>query len=443
MQSPSFGLLSIFNLEPSPTTAGAEPVGTVAPHDFMALLNQLLPSVQTGVQNLPLQGTTAAIEPQSLPLETLSAEQAEALNTLMSQLTMGEISLLLPEAHNGAAGRETLNSSLSGEQLAFLSRQLKQHLQETETETEPTAPFNPAFVPTSPLAPLAQAIQRPAVPSALDESVRQSRPSVSLQTNVPINMAEQALDSRPQENLVNFQPKGGALNGSLPDSLELGASPIRQEALSSTLSAGVELAAEGSANTQLNAASAASNGLSSALASSHLSAALNPASAQALTPEALAHLELAQRLELGRDTQQWGGALAGRIVLMVKEGLHEASIHLDPPELGSLQIKLQMQQQQAAIQVQTAHPQVRELLEAQVQRLRDALAESGVALSEFDVSSQQQHAQQEQPSPQQQQQQAELGDSQGVVMAEEYLEDDSLALEQPKAYSLNLLDTFA
>jgi flagellar hook-length control protein FliK len=97
---------------------------------------------------------------------------------------------------------------------------------------------------------------------------------------------------------------------------------------------------------------------------------------------------LRERLDLGTDRQGWGLALGSRIVAMVANEVQQARIHLDPPELGSMEIRLQVQQEQTSIQVQVQNPQVREALEANAHRLREALAENGLALAGFDVAEQ-------------------------------------------------------
>ncbi|WP_430459784.1 flagellar hook-length control protein FliK [Thalassolituus sp. LLYu03] len=99
-------------------------------------------------------------------------------------------------------------------------------------------------------------------------------------------------------------------------------------------------------------------------------------------------LHTRDKLDFGQDRREWGGALGARIVTMVADDVKQARIQLDPPELGSLEIKLHMNQDQATIQVQTQNPQVREVLESSAHRLRDALASQGINLSGFDVSDQ-------------------------------------------------------
>lgn len=97
------------------------------------------------------------------------------------------------------------------------------------------------------------------------------------------------------------------------------------------------------------------------------------------------------RLQMDQDQGQWGQQLGSRVLTLIGKDIQEARIHLDPPELGALEIRMTIDQQdQAKIQIHAQHPQVREVLEAQSQRLRDALAQQGLNLSEFNVSDQSQ-----------------------------------------------------
>lgn len=155
--------------------------------------------------------------------------------------------------------------------------------------------------------------------------------------------------------------------------------------------------------------------------------------ASADIPQQLTQTLHAQSIEFGADRREWGGALGARIVTMVANDIQQARIQLDPPELGSLEIRLQVQQDQATVQVQTQNAQVREVLESSAQRLRDALAGQGIQLSGFDVSErgQQQGGQGDQPADQQ------SADGEWVA-----LEDDTPVQPRP-VNSLNLLDTFA
>lgn len=85
----------------------------------------------------------------------------------------------------------------------------------------------------------------------------------------------------------------------------------------------------------------------------------------------------------------WGKAMGEKIMWMANQQLSSADIRLDPPELGSLQVKIQVQQDQATVTFVSPHPQVRELLDQQVTRLREMFAEQGLQLGQVNVSDRQ------------------------------------------------------
>jgi len=81
--------------------------------------------------------------------------------------------------------------------------------------------------------------------------------------------------------------------------------------------------------------------------------------------------------------------LSERIFAMVRGEIQHAVIRLDPPELGAMEIKLQVQQEQTQIQIVVQSSQVREALEQHSARLREALAEQGLEMANLDVTDQQ------------------------------------------------------
>ena len=85
--------------------------------------------------------------------------------------------------------------------------------------------------------------------------------------------------------------------------------------------------------------------------------------------------------------------LRERVSLMVRQNIQVAEIRLDPAGLGQMQIKIDMQQDQASVQFIVQQPQAKELLEQQLPRLRELLQQQGIQLTEGQV--QQQSQQQE------------------------------------------------
>lgn len=82
-------------------------------------------------------------------------------------------------------------------------------------------------------------------------------------------------------------------------------------------------------------------------------------------------------------------ALSERIQTMINSNTQSANIRLDPPELGSLEVRVQVRNEQTHVQIVTQNSQTREALEQQSVRLRESLAEQGINLSNLDVSDQQ------------------------------------------------------
>lgn len=144
-----------------------------------------------------------------------------------------------------------------------------------------------------------------------------------------------------------------------------------------------------------------------------------------------------QTLKLSKGQQAWGDALAGKISMNAAKNVQQVTIHLDPPELGSLELKLNVKDdQQTQVQVQVQSPQVKEALESSANRLRDMLAEQGLELSEFDVQTGSQQG------GDNDQQAAEEG------LSSNQQDSDALSLEEestiqiPARKNNNLLDTF-
>jgi len=86
----------------------------------------------------------------------------------------------------------------------------------------------------------------------------------------------------------------------------------------------------------------------------------------------------------------WSSEMGEKMMWMNKQGIQQAEIHLDPPELGSLTVKVTIDSDVASVSFVAASTQVKDLLEGQVQRLREMMAQQGVELAEVDVNVSQQ-----------------------------------------------------
>lgn len=85
-------------------------------------------------------------------------------------------------------------------------------------------------------------------------------------------------------------------------------------------------------------------------------------------------------------TQGWEGEFSQRVVWMVGRQTQWAEISLNPPHLGSVEVRLSMNGNEAAAQFFSPQSAVREAIEAGMPRLREMLASAGVHLGEAQVS---------------------------------------------------------
>ncbi|MGF2685012.1 flagellar hook-length control protein FliK [Marinobacter sp. DUT-3] len=83
---------------------------------------------------------------------------------------------------------------------------------------------------------------------------------------------------------------------------------------------------------------------------------------------------------------EWGDKMVGKLTWLTANKLSVAEIHLTPPDMGPMEVRVQVHQEQANITVHAANPAVRDQLELHSHRLRDMLSEQGLSLEQFDVA---------------------------------------------------------
>ncbi len=87
-------------------------------------------------------------------------------------------------------------------------------------------------------------------------------------------------------------------------------------------------------------------------------------------------------------TPAWNDGVADRVVWMAKNDVQVAELHLNPADLGPIEITLTLSgddKSQAAVQFSAAHAATREAIETALPRLRDMLQESGITLGQAGV----------------------------------------------------------
>ncbi|PWF44333.1 flagellar hook-length control protein FliK, partial [Massilia glaciei] len=85
-------------------------------------------------------------------------------------------------------------------------------------------------------------------------------------------------------------------------------------------------------------------------------------------------------------TPGWNNQVGQRIVFMVAGKEQSASLTLNPPELGPMQVVLSVTGDQTSVTFSSAQPEVRQALENALPRLREMMNESGIELGNASVN---------------------------------------------------------
>jgi len=116
---------------------------------------------------------------------------------------------------------------------------------------------------------------------------------------------------------------------------------------------------------------------------SRLAAQLQPG---ALQQAAAAAAVPADKLAGRVGTPAWDQQLGQKVVWMAAGGDQSATLTLNPPDLGPLQVVLTVTNDQADAAFMSAQPEVRQALEAAMPRLREMMSEAGIAFGSATVS---------------------------------------------------------
>ncbi|MCP3867723.1 MAG: hypothetical protein GY703_06430 [Gammaproteobacteria bacterium] len=101
-----------------------------------------------------------------------------------------------------------------------------------------------------------------------------------------------------------------------------------------------------------------------------------------LAPSSQASLDL----EIPFGAKNWGQSVGDRVLWMVGQNVQGASLRITPPNLGTVEIQVTMQNDQASINFTAQNAAVKEALEAALPRLREMFNETNLQLANVDVS---------------------------------------------------------
>ena len=117
---------------------------------------------------------------------------------------------------------------------------------------------------------------------------------------------------------------------------------------------------------------------------------MNSAATAALQQQAPQQTAVEQARQIQQHIDLFGpqapAQLREQVMVMVNNRHQYAEMRLDPSELGKLQIRIQMNNEnQATVQFTVNSPQAREAVEQALPKLRDMLEQQGLQLADTDV----------------------------------------------------------
>ena len=81
-------------------------------------------------------------------------------------------------------------------------------------------------------------------------------------------------------------------------------------------------------------------------------------------------------------------AVKEKVMVMINQKLQQIDIQLDPPEFGSMQVKIHMQNDQAVVNFVVQNQQAKEALDQNLDKLKNMMADSGVDVGDANVEQQ-------------------------------------------------------
>ncbi len=94
--------------------------------------------------------------------------------------------------------------------------------------------------------------------------------------------------------------------------------------------------------------------------------------------------------------KDFADAVKDKVLVMINQKLQKFEITLDPPEFGNMQVRVNLQGEQASVNFVVQNQQAKEALEHNMQKLKDMLSEQGVDVGGANVEQQNQRDQNEQ-----------------------------------------------
>lgn len=85
------------------------------------------------------------------------------------------------------------------------------------------------------------------------------------------------------------------------------------------------------------------------------------------------------------QSKAWSRVLSGRVIWMAREGIQQATLQLNPANLGPVEVKVAMHDEKVHVTFIAQHAATRDALEQALPRLRDSFIENGLEFADADV----------------------------------------------------------
>ena len=86
--------------------------------------------------------------------------------------------------------------------------------------------------------------------------------------------------------------------------------------------------------------------------------------------------------------KDFADSIKDKVMLMISQKLQQFDITLDPPELGNMQVRVNLQGEQASVNFVVQNQQAKEAFEQNMHKLKEMLAEQGVDVGDANVEQQ-------------------------------------------------------
>ncbi len=160
---------------------------------------------------------------------------------------------------------------------------------------------------------------------------------------------------------------------------------------------------------------------------------LQPAGAQLAGDAPLFDVAPRHHLQATVGTQQWATELGNKLTMMATKDTQSATLYMTPADLGPVQVRIDLNQDQASVWFTAEHAETRSALEQSLPRLRELFSAQGMSLTDAGVF-----------GDRSRQQQADSGFTSSRFHNMQYQDSEALAdTATVRTISLGLLDAYA